>query len=93
MHSHAAHGCGYAFAAEGNATSFRDFKVPEKDQTHFVLNEETGYLQSVCYLDKALAKRTKPDCLVCGNDRVALIAYQHLLSRGLRIPGHRYSRL
>jgi DNA-binding LacI/PurR family transcriptional regulator len=70
----------------GMQRAFREFKVPEKDQTHFVLNEETDYLQSVQFLDKALAKRTKPDCLVCGNDRVAFIAYQHLLSLGLRIP-------
>jgi DNA-binding LacI/PurR family transcriptional regulator len=24
--------------------------------------------------------------VICGNDRVALVAYQHLLSRGFRIP-------
>ena len=37
-------------------------------------------------LIKRWLKRTKPDCLICGNDRVAFIAYQHLLSQGLSIP-------
>ena len=71
---------------KGMQRAFREFNVAEKDQTHFVLNEETDYMQSVQFLNEALLKRAKPDCLICGNDRVAFVAYQHLLSRGLRIP-------
>jgi hypothetical protein len=41
------------------------------------------YLQAVQFLNEALARRPRPDCLICGNDRVALVAYQHLLSVGL----------
>jgi DNA-binding LacI/PurR family transcriptional regulator len=66
--------------------AFREFNVLAKDQTHFVLNEETDYMQSVQFLIEALAKRPRPDCLICGNDRVAFVAYQHLLSLGMRIP-------
>jgi DNA-binding LacI/PurR family transcriptional regulator len=75
-----------ALRLHGMQRAFREFNVSEKDQTHFVLNEETDYLQSVAYLNEALAKRPRPDCLICGNDRVALVAYQHLLSLGIRIP-------
>jgi DNA-binding LacI/PurR family transcriptional regulator len=75
-----------ALRFKGMQRAFREFKVPAKDQIHFVLNEETDYLLSVRYLNEALAKSPKPDCLICGNDRVALVAYQHLLSLGLRIP-------
>jgi DNA-binding LacI/PurR family transcriptional regulator len=75
-----------ALRLKGMQRAFREFKVPAKDQIHFVLNEETDYLLSVRYLNEALAKSPKPDCLICGNDRVALVAYQHLLSLGLRIP-------
>lgn len=71
---------------QGMQRAFREFNVAEKDQTHFVLNEETDYLQSVQFLNEALLKRPRPDCLICGNDRVAFVAYQHLLSKGLRIP-------
>ena len=75
-----------ALRLKGMQRAFREFNVPEENQTHFVLNEETDYARSVQYLDEALAKRPKPDCLICGNDRVALVAYQHLLSLGIRIP-------
>jgi DNA-binding LacI/PurR family transcriptional regulator len=71
---------------KGMQRAFREFNVAEKDQTHFVLNEETDYLQSVQFHNEALLKRPRPACLICGNDRVAFVAYQHLLSKGLRIP-------
>ena len=77
--------------------AFQEFKIPEKDQTHFVLKDRRGglhftqvkeadYLQTAQFLDKGLARCPRPDCLVCGNDRVAFVAYQRLLSLGLRIP-------
>jgi DNA-binding LacI/PurR family transcriptional regulator len=75
-----------ALRLKGMQRAFREFNVSERDQTHFILNEETDYMQSVQFLNEALAKRTRPDCLICGNDRVALVAYQHLLSLGIRIP-------
>jgi DNA-binding LacI/PurR family transcriptional regulator len=75
-----------ALRLKGMQRAFHEFNVSEKDQSHFVLNEEPDFLQSVQYLNQALAKRPKPDCLICGNDRVAFVAYQHLLSMGLRIP-------
>jgi DNA-binding LacI/PurR family transcriptional regulator len=71
---------------KGMQLAFQRFNILEKAQTHFVLDDEPAYQQCVPFLDQALAKRPRPDCLICGNDRVAFVAYQHLLSRGLRIP-------
>jgi DNA-binding LacI/PurR family transcriptional regulator len=71
---------------KGMQRAFQHFKVLEKNQTHFVLDDEPAYMQCVQFLDEAMAKRPRPDCVICGNDRVAFVAYQHLLSRGLRIP-------
>jgi DNA-binding LacI/PurR family transcriptional regulator len=75
-----------ALRLKGMQRAFQKFNILEKDQTHFVLDDEPAYMQCVQFLDEAIAKRPRPDCLICGNDRVALVAYQHLLSRGLRIP-------
>jgi DNA-binding LacI/PurR family transcriptional regulator len=71
---------------KGMRRAFEEFNVSEKDQTHFVLVDEPVYMQCVQFLEEALAKRPRPDCLICGNDRVAFVAYQHLLSVGIRIP-------
>jgi DNA-binding LacI/PurR family transcriptional regulator len=71
---------------KGMQRAFQKFNVLEKNQIHFVLDEVPDYLQCARFLDQALAQRPRPDCLICGNDRVALVAYQHLLSMGFRIP-------
>lgn len=83
---------------KGMQRAFKEFDVAEKDQAHVILTykpddlqtvqfrNEADFLQTVPFLGEALAKRPRPDCVVCGNDRVALVAYQYLLSRGLRIP-------
>lgn len=83
---------------KGLRRAFREFNITEKDQCHVVLVtkpdqlqsvqflNEADFLQTVSFLNEALAKRPRPDCVICGNDRVALVAYQHLLSRGFRIP-------
>ena len=83
---------------KGMQRAFKEFNIAEKDQTHVVLAHkpdhlqsvqfanEADFLQTVSFLRDALAKRPGPDCVICGNDRVALVAYQYLLSRGLRIP-------
>ncbi len=83
---------------KGMLRAFEEFNIPEKDQTHAILahkpddlesiqfRHDADFLQTVSFLDEALATRSRPDCVICGNDRVALVAYQHLLSRGIRIP-------
>jgi DNA-binding LacI/PurR family transcriptional regulator len=83
---------------KGMRRAFQEFGIAENAQTHFVLThrsdrrrsaqpvKEADYLQTARFLDKALARRSRPDCVVCANDRVAFVAYQHLLSLGLQIP-------
>ena len=83
---------------KGMQRAFKEFNVAEKYQAHVVLihkpdhlqsvqfRDEPDYLQTVSFLNEALDRRPRPDCVICGNDRVALVAYQHLLSRGFRIP-------
>jgi len=83
---------------KGIQRAFKDFNIAEKDQVHVVLSpkpesiqpvqfhDEPDFLQTVSFLDDALSRRSRPDCVICANDRVALVAYQYLLSRGLRIP-------
>ena len=91
-------GAATALRRKGMRRAFQEFNLAEKDQTHVVLTHkpdylqgvqfrsEADYLQTVAFLNEALAKRPRPDCVICGNDRVALVAYQHLLARGFRIP-------
>ncbi|HEV3210431.1 MAG TPA: LacI family DNA-binding transcriptional regulator [Chthoniobacterales bacterium] len=83
---------------KGMQRAFQEFQISEEAQTHFVLMnrrdklpsvpkvKEADYLRTARFLDKALARRPRPDCVICANDRVAFVAYQHLLSLGLRIP-------
>jgi DNA-binding LacI/PurR family transcriptional regulator len=91
-------GAAMSLRRRGMQRAFKEFKVAEKDQIHAILTHkpdhlqsvqfraEADYLQTVSFLNEALAKSPRPDCVICGNDRVALVAYQHLLSRGFRIP-------
>jgi DNA-binding LacI/PurR family transcriptional regulator len=83
---------------KGMQRAFKEFNVAERDQRHVVLihkpdhlqsvqfRDEADYLETVSFLNEALDKRPRPDCVICANDRVALVAYQHLLSLGFRIP-------
>ncbi len=53
------------------------------------LSTDDAYQETLVALERQLrGTQGKPpfDLLVCGNDRIALVAYQYLLSRGLRIP-------
>ena len=91
-------GAAHSLRRKGMQRAFDEFHVAEGDQIHRVLNHkpdqlqtvqfrnEADFLQTIPFLNEALAKHPRPDCVICGNDRVALVAYQHLLSRGLCIP-------
>lgn len=59
------------------------------DVAQFSLSTDDAYQETIAVLEQQLqGVNAKPpfDLLVCGNDRIALVAYQYLLSRGLRIP-------
>ncbi|WP_392559884.1 LacI family DNA-binding transcriptional regulator [Orbus mooreae] len=52
----------------------------EKDQT------ELNYLEVISIIDKHCTTKPNFDIIICGNDRVAFVVYQELLSRGFHIP-------
>ena len=59
-------------------------QVPQYD-----LSNDDGYQETLVVLEQKLLEgegQAPFDLLICGNDRIALVAYQYLLSRGLRIP-------
>ena len=59
-------------------------QVPQYD-----LSNDDGYQETMVVLEQQLREdqgQAPFDLLICGNDRIALVAYQYLLSRGLRIP-------
>lgn len=50
------------------------------------MSAECDYHDTITIIDKALAENYQFDSIVCGNDRVALVAYMHLHRLGLSIP-------
>ncbi|WP_339071561.1 LacI family DNA-binding transcriptional regulator [Pseudomonas idahonensis] len=59
------------------------------DVPQYSLSQDDAYQETIAALETQLqASQGAPafDLLICGNDRIALLAYQYLLSRGLRIP-------
>ncbi|EER47704.1 LacI family DNA-binding transcriptional regulator [Actinobacillus minor] len=57
--------------------------------TEFFMDESDDYLHGADELKKLLEQGIEDfdyDVIVCGNDRIALLAYQMLLAKGLRIP-------
>src|SRR5260370_14596281 len=82
----------------GMLGSFQKFGIPKKHQAHFLLRDrpaeltltqvvkEADYLETAQFINKALERRPRPDCIICANDRGAFVAYQHVLSLGLRLP-------
>ncbi|MGE8353104.1 MAG: LacI family DNA-binding transcriptional regulator [Pseudomonas protegens] len=59
------------------------------DVPQYSLSQDDAYQETVAVLEAQLRESQGTpafDLLICGNDRIALVAYQYLLSRGLRIP-------
>ncbi|MDI3357884.1 LacI family DNA-binding transcriptional regulator [Pseudomonas sp. UYIF39] len=59
------------------------------DVPQYNLSTDDAYQETIGVLENQLWRlkgRPAFDLLICGNDRIALVAYQFLLSRGLRIP-------
>lgn len=50
------------------------------------MNDPCDYHETISIIDNALAENYDFDCIVCGNDRVALVAYMHLHRIGKMIP-------
>lgn len=64
--------------------------IAPDDIRQYNISTDDAYEETIAELERQLgmSQHAKPDfdLLICGNDRIALVAYQYLLSRGLRIP-------
>lgn len=73
----------------GLARALAEAGIPAADVAQYNLSRDDAYQETIAVLESRLRDlqgRPAFDLLVCGNDRIALVAYQYLLSRGLRIP-------
>ncbi|MDP8050930.1 LacI family DNA-binding transcriptional regulator [Pasteurella atlantica] len=62
---------------------------PQIPEQHFMIGTPHTYENGAKPLEKLLENNSKKldfDIIVCGNDRIAFLTYQLLLSRGFRIP-------
>lgn len=50
------------------------------------LPENDNYRHTIALIDNALAHAYKFDSIICGNDRIAMLAYMHLYRLGYKIP-------
>jgi len=81
-----------AIAAKERQKGFQAVWFSQKNAnmpTEFFMEESDDYLEGADRLKDILASDPNHfdyDVIVCGNDRIAMLAYQLLLARGLRIP-------
>lgn len=53
----------------------------------YFMDEPENFLDIIPILQRHIKpEKSEVDCLICGNDRLAFVAYQYLLSRGIAIP-------
>ena len=73
----------------GLARALAEAAIDTAQVLQYDLSSDDGYHETIQVLEQQLLAGNGPppfDLLICGNDRIALVAYQYLLSRGLRIP-------
>lgn len=74
---------------QGLVRALTDLGIDADTVPQYDLSTHDAYQETLVVLEQHLqGSNGTPafDLLVCGNDRIALVAYQYLLSRGLRIP-------
>lgn len=74
---------------QGLVRALTEAGMSVEDVAQYNLSTDDAYQETLVELERQLrGPGGKPafDLLICGNDRIALVAYQYLLSRGLRIP-------
>lgn len=75
----------------GLARALAEAGIAVADVPQYSLSQDDAYQETITVLEEQLRDAQGApafDLLICGNDRIALLAYQYLLSRGLRIPQH-----
>ncbi|APQ12016.1 sucrose operon repressor [Pseudomonas oryzihabitans] len=72
---------------EGLLRACREAGLADDALGQYDLSTDDAYDETRLELERRFATTAAtPDLLICGNDRIALVAYQWLLARGLRIP-------
>lgn len=77
----------YAARYKGFLRACTELKIKMDDTYHRSLESHDGYEEVISILaDKTASVSSLPDLIVCGNDRIALLVYQYLMTKGFRIP-------
>jgi len=83
------HSLAWKLRQQGLSRALAEAGIAPESVRQYDLSTDDAYGETIAELERQLGEsHGKPafDLLVCGNDRIALVAYQYLLSRGLRIP-------
>ncbi|MEE4465426.1 substrate-binding domain-containing protein, partial [Azotobacter chroococcum] len=83
------HSLAWKLRQQGLSRALAEAGIAPESVRQYDLSTDDAYGETIAELERQLSEsHGKPafDLLVCGNDRIALVAYQYLLSRGLRIP-------
>ncbi|SEJ64698.1 transcriptional regulator, LacI family [Azotobacter beijerinckii] len=83
------HSLAWKLRQQGLSRALAEAGITPESVRQYDLSTDDAYGETIAELERQLREsHGKPvfDLLVCGNDRIALVAYQYLLSRGLRIP-------
>ena len=81
------HSLAWPLRQVGMLQACREAGLTAADLRQYDLSGDDAYQEIPAELERRFAAdQSPPDLLVCGNDRIALVAYQWLLARGLRIP-------
>jgi len=82
-------GLAWELRQRGLSHALAEAGIPPDGVGQYDLSTDDAYQETIAELERRLhASGGRPDfdLLVCGNDRIALVAYQYLLGRGLHIP-------
>lgn len=71
---------------QGIKDVFIEQQIQDDFRWYYMKDTYCDYHETITMIDQALAENYEFDCLVCGNDRIALVAYMHLHRIGKSIP-------
>ena len=83
------HSMAWQLRQQGLARALEEAGLALDSIQQYDLSADDGYEEVISELSRQLAESPSVpgfDLLICGNDRIALIAYQFLLGQGLKIP-------
>lgn len=84
------HSMAWGLRQQGLSRALKEADIPLDSVLQYDLSTDDGYDETITELKRQLDEPGAGpgfDLLICGNDRIALIAYQFLLGQGLKIPG------